>query len=350
MKQKIGVISLFTGCGGLDLGFTSQKYDHISTIDVDQDSVDTLRANSQFEECTIRLLDIKDMNLNIFRDDRDAFQGPSVVIGGAPCQPFSKNGYWVSNKRRKIGADPRNLLDSFVDVVATSNPEGFLFENVESIMHPTNRKTYEVFIEQMESLKYDIRQFKVNAQDYGCPQKRKRIFVVGTRGTYKSKEPLKTHAPIETAEELGKIPYVSVGEVISKFEADKYFEPQEDTSKGKWSRELRRVPPGGNYLFLTEKRGNPKPVFEYGTKFWNFLLKLDPSKPSWTIAATPGPWVGPFHWTSRRLRVPEIAAIQSFPEEYKFIGNRRSIQKQIGNAVPSDLSRAFADFLYESIE
>lgn len=67
--------------------------------------------------------------------------------------------------------------------------------------------------------------------------------------------------------------------------------------------------------------------------------------PSWTIAAQPGPWVGPFHWENRRLRVNEVAAIQTFPMDYKFVGTRRTIQKQIGNAVPSILAKAFVEHL-----
>ena len=78
-------------------------------------------------------------------------------------------------------------------------------------------------------------------------------------------------------------------------------------------------------------------------------MKLHPELPSWTIAASPGPWVGPFHWDNRRLRTPEIAAIQTFPKDYRFTGNRRSKQKQIGNAVPPLLAKAMLDFLTSSI-
>jgi DNA (cytosine-5)-methyltransferase 1 len=103
---------------------------------------------------------------------------------------------------------------------------------------------------------------------------------------------------------------------------------------------LYEVPPAAGY---------PNPKFIAQKRFWSFLLKLHPMSPSWTIAAQPGPWVGPFHWSSRRLRVPEIAAIQTFPEDYKFIGSRRSIQKQIGNAVPPLLGKAMVEFLLKNL-
>jgi len=106
------------------------------------------------------------------------------------------------------------------------------------------------------------------------------------------------------------------------------------------------VMPGKNYLSLCDgKQSN----FKKNTRFWNFLLKLKSDLPSWTIAAQPGPWVGPFHWDNRRLRVPEIAAIQTFPKNYKFFGNRRSIQKQIGNAVPPLLGKAMVNYLANNL-
>ena len=71
--------------------------------------------------------------------------------------------------------------------------------------------------------------------------------------------------------------------------------------------------------------------------------------PSWTIPAQPGPWVGPFHWTGRRLRVPEVAALQTFPSDYFFSGNRRDVQMQIGNAVPPLLAKAMVEFLLDNI-
>ena len=104
-----------------------------------------------------------------------------------------------------------------------------------------------------------------------------------------------------------------------------------------------------NYKALTEWAGYKNPIFEAETKFWNFLLKLHPDKPSWTIPASPGPWIGPFHWENRRLRIPELAAIQSFPENYDFYGVRRSIVRQIGNAAPPLLVKSVMDTLVEEV-
>ena len=99
-------------------------------------------------------------------------------------------------------------------------------------------------------------------------------------------------------------------------------------------------PKSGDYFYT-------RLAFIYGTRFWNFLLKLDPNKPSWTIPAQPGKWTGPFHWEDRRLRVPELAALQSFPSDFKFYGNRRSVQMQIGNAVPPIFSKVLSSTILE---
>ena len=107
--------------------------------------------------------------------------------------------------------------------------------------------------------------------------------------------------------------------------------------------------PGHNYIALSARDGYPNPKFIANKRFWNFLLKLHPLLPSWTIAAQPGPWVGPFHWNNRRLRVHEVASIQTFPMDYVFTGSRRAIQKQIGNAVPPLLGQKMVEHLLKFI-
>ena len=129
----------------------------------------------------------------------------------------------------------------------------------------------------------------------------------------------------------------------------KYFEPEEVIS-GRWAQHLAEIPPGWNYKALTEWAGHKNPSFVTETRFWNFLLKLSPDRPSSTIAASPGPWTGPFHWTNRRLRTPELAALQGFPRGYKFEGPRRERIRQLGNAVPVPLAEVMIRSLIESLE
>jgi DNA (cytosine-5)-methyltransferase 1 len=137
-------------------------------------------------------------------------------------------------------------------------------------------------------------------------------------------------------------PAVTANEAIRAYAGRKYAEPEEIV-RGRWAEHLRTVPPGWNYKAHTAWGGHPNPTFETETRFWSFLLKLHPDRPSWTVSANPGPWVGPFHWRSRRLRTVELAAIQGFPAGYRFTGNRRSRVRQIGNAVPPPLARTMIE-------
>ncbi|MGI6256639.1 MAG: DNA cytosine methyltransferase [Anaerovoracaceae bacterium] len=353
MDKEIVAVSLFSGAGGLDIASTMAGIPVVSSTDFDSDCIQTLRENEEyFGKTEIIEGDLHQIESSVFADIVKKQKAKKfIVIGGAPCQPFSKAGYWVGNNVRKGINDPRaTLVDEYLRVVTDIRPDGFVFENVESLLHPTNRMIAEKFIEIAEECGYKTTIVRANALDYGVPQKRKRIFIIGTTGEFKREQPEKTHGNPEQVEKLGLKPYVTVGEVMKGFDGDEYFEEYEVTKGGTYYDDLCEVPPGQNYKALTAWAGYPNPKFEADKRFWSFLLKLSPDLPSWTITAQPGPWVGPFHWDNRRLRAPEAAAIQTFPKGYKFCGTRRSVQKQIGNAVPCLMGKAMIEFLKESLE
>lgn len=339
-------ISLFSGAGGLDVGAQNAGVNIIACVEIDADSAQTLRLNHGDKNTEI----IEDSILNV--DFTRWKKNPNLIImGGPPCQPFSKNGYWVKNENRLIAEDPRNLLGQFLRAVSECQPKGFIFENVESILHPTNKPEMDRFIEQAEALGYGCTIFKANAADFGVPQKRKRIFVFGVKSR---KQPIPLPVPTHSDQTKKSYdpslkPHVGVGKYIKKFDKPSLEEPQESAAHGTYYNELVAVPKGKNYIALSKLEDYNGRVFRSGGRFWNFLYKLHPDLPSITIAAQPGPWVGPFHWDSRRLRVPEIAAIQTFPAKYKFYGSRRSIQKQIGNAVPCVLGEKMTAHLLEHL-
>lgn len=337
-------VSIFSGAGGLDVGATWAGAKIIACVENDPDSADTLRLNHNDLKAEVIEEDIKGVDFTQWRGGNDL-----VLIGGPPCQPFSKNGYWVRNDNRLIQHDPRNLLGQFLRALAEARPKGFLFENVESILHPTNKDEFFRFVAGAESLGYKCTQFRTNAADFGVPQKRKRVFVFGVRDINQGIPcPRPTHSDHSKARFEASLPdYLGVGPFITKFDKPKFSEPQEDASRGTYFHELTHVPKGKNYIALSKLSNYDGRTFRSGGRFWNFLHKLHPDLPSITIAAQPGPWVGPFHWTDRRLRVPEIAAIQTFPEGYKFAGKRRSVQKQIGNAVPCVLAEQMVQHLLE---
>lgn len=347
--SEIVAISLFSGCGGLDIGTEQAGISVISAIDFNSDAIETLRNNEVFEKTELFCDDIVTFDKNIFVKQIASMKPDKfIIVGGPPCQPFSKGGYWVTNDKRKKDKDPRNMVGEYFKTIELLKPNGFIFENVESLLHPTNKHTASQLMESFKTLGYYCLLLPINAQDFGVPQKRKRVFIIGSRKPFKKLFPSKTHYnPVKETNKLLK-PYESVGKHIAPFSSTKYKEANESVVGGTYEKELFMVPPGKNYIALSEKYIK-KPLFKSGTRFWNFLLKLHPDMPSWTICAQPGPWVGPFHWDSRRLRVPEIAAIQTFPKNYKFYGTRRSVQQQIGNAVPPLLAKKMLEFLKENL-
>jgi DNA (cytosine-5)-methyltransferase 1 len=183
----------------------------------------------------------------------------------------------------------------------------------------------------------------LNAADYGVPQLRPRLFIVGAvRGEPLPELPEPTHGGRweRRATGGGEVPHVTAGEALQGVDAP----PEKgETVNGKWGHLLPGIPPGDNYLFYTAKRSHPDPVFEWRSRYWSFLLKLDPERPSPTIQAQPGPNVGPFHWDSRRLRVPELRRLFTFPDEFELQGTRNSKQAQLGNSVPPLLACRVAE-------
>ena len=112
--------------------------------------------------------------------------------------------------------------------------------------------------------------------------------------------------------------------------------------RGQYQHLLADIPPGDNYLYYTAERGHPDPQFRWRSRFWSFLLKLDPDRPSPTIQAQPGSNVGPFHWDNRRLRLPEVRRLFTFPDSFEFAGSRNSAQYMLGNSVPPLLAQRVA--------
>lgn len=355
----IPTIDLFAGAGGLGIGAAMAGADVRLSVDNDRPSCRTLRANARRYPGELLEADVLELSGDDLRQaaglDRAS---PLLVVGGAPCQPFSKAAYWTDEgaearyrQARAAGEvverpppptfvrpdDRRTLVEEFWRLTSEAAADAFIFENVRSITHPRHRPVLEALVGAAEGAGFHTTLLKLNAADFGVPQLRHRVFLVGSRAE-KPAEPTPTHAKAAKAKELGLKPYEPAGPALAPYAGDEYFEPKE-VIRGRWAEHLRTVPPGGNYKAHTAWAGHPDPAFVTETRFWNFLLKLSPDLPSWTINASPGPWTGPFHWHTRRLRTPELAAIQTFPSGYVFEGTRRERVRQIGNAVPPLLGK-----------
>lgn len=342
---KIKAISMFSGAGGLDIGTQLANVKVISSMDIFEDSVKTIRQNSFFSNAFHEKNDITKID-GTYYSELLKHENPEklIVVGGPPCQPFSKAGYWVTNKKRNSNDDPRNLLKPYFKLLGELKPDGFLLENVESILHPSNKEAIDTIYNEMLKLGYNFSMIKANAAEYGIPQKRKRVFFLASKKEINA-QLIQTHGSEKECKENPMLrPYEKVIDWIGKFD-DSSIDFDELRPEGKWENEIKLIPFGKNYIALSAKDNFPNPIFVAGKRYWTSLLKLHPLLPSWTIIASPGHWEGPFHWNNRRLSIRELAAIQTFPDDYEFIGSYYSQHKQIGNAVPPLLGKLVVEEL-----
>lgn len=345
IDSKVQGLSFFSGAGGLDIGAQMAGIKVISSLDFEKDAVETMRANSFFAHTEHFHEDIRNVRARDFATILKKNNPEKLVLlGGPPCQPFSKAGYWKTLSQRLGPDDPRNMIGNYLNIIDEIRPDGFILENVESILHPHNIQAVEDLVNALEQMNYKHVLVKANACDYGVPQRRKRVFIIASKKNI-NQMPIRTHSDDPSE---GLLPYERVVDWIGRFDGDKYAYDGE-TTEGLHHNALIQVPPGSNYIALSEKRGHFPELFRPGSRYWTFLLKLHPCFPSWTIIAQPGHWEGPFHWANRRLRNCELASIQTFPVDYVFRGSVRSVRKQIGNAVPCVLAKSMCNFLIEVI-
>jgi len=182
----------------------------------------------------------------------------------------------------------------------------------------------------------------LSAADFGVPQLRSRFIMIASREGLPFTFPCPTHAPPEI--DQARLAIAALPQHRTAWDAIADVEPSSDEDlrvRGKWADLLPSIPEGENYLWHTD-RGGGMPLFGWRRRFWCFLLKLAKDRPSWTLQAQPGPATGPFHWKNRRLSIGELCRLQTFPDDVSVFGGRTSVQRQIGNAVPSLLAEVLA--------
>jgi DNA (cytosine-5)-methyltransferase 1 len=180
----------------------------------------------------------------------------------------------------------------------------------------------------------------LDAADYGVPQHRERLFIVGLReGSYQF--PYPTHGP----DSPGCEPFYTAGEAVAGADISE----ADEGIGGRYGHLLTDIPPGLNYSFYTEEMGHPQPVFSWRSKFSDFLYKADPKMPVRTIKAQGGQYTGPFSWENRRFTLAELKRLQTFPDDYEIVGNRQVCIEQIGNSVPPQLGRILALSILEQV-
>lgn len=338
-------ISLFSGAGGLDLGVEAAGYRVAAAVEHDRDAALTMEKNFHHLGSPVIRKDILNVPTREILEHAGLREGqrPDLLIGGPPCTPFSKSGFWLEWKRDGLDPDA-SLLQAYTRVLAEAKPRAFILENVYALTYnnKASRPAYERLLREIDEAGYICTPKVLNSADHGVPQVRPRLFIVGVpKGCRLPELPDPSHTGMweRRMSGAGTTPHVTAGEVLAKLDCEP--EPGEVLG-GQYSHLLPEIPPGENYLHYTAERGHPNPLFKWRSRYWSFLLKLDPGRPSPTIQAQPGPNVGPFHWENRRLRVGEIKRLFTFPDEFELVGTRASIQAQLGNAVPPLLARKVA--------
>lgn len=352
MSEHGVAISLFSGAGGLDLGVERAGFRVAAAVEFDKDAADTMEKNFHgLASPVIRdnILYVSTERILADAGLRDG-EAPELLVGGPPCTAFSKSGFWLDWKR--AGYDPdASLLQEFTRVLREARPRRFILENVYALTYNNraSRPAFDRLKREIHEAGYESKWEVLNAANYGVPQSRPRLFIVGAREDDPVPElPDASHGGKWEGRQTGSLerPHVTAGEKLQRLAT----EPEESEEvRGRWAHLLPEIPPGSNYLHFTAERGHPNPVFKWRSRYWSFLLKLDPDRPSPTIQAQPGPNVGPFHWENRRLRVPELKRLFTYPDDFDLAGTRISVQAQMGNSVPPLLAEHVAREVAESL-
>lgn len=329
-------LSLFTGAGGLDIGLDAAGFRVKACVEIDEDARNTINLNrpkwNLLTEGNIHAYRSQELlaAANIRRKQL------TLISGGPPCQPFSRSGLWTNSGAQRFD-DPRaSTIQKYLQLIEDALPEVFLLENVKGLMSGGGNDTLRLFsralnrINKRNKTRYELSILHVNAADCGVPQIRHRVFLVGHRGGRKMEGPTRTFCdPAKPSDDLPT--WRTAWDALADLDEPNLI--TELSVNGKWGTLLPSIPEGKNYLWHTPQ-SEGMPLFGWRTRYWTFLLKLAKNYPSWTLQASPGTATGPFHWNNRRLTVNEIARLQTFPDEHKFVGSYSAARRQLGNAVP----------------
>lgn len=315
----ISALSFFTGAGGLDLGVREAGFNPALSIESDAAARLTLATNWPGHKLA-EPGDVHELSPVQIEEQSGLKRGEvGLIFGGPPCQPFSKAALWHAGKVSRL-KDPRaKTLTAMLDAVEHFLPDAILIENVSGLAAGRGSGASYVSrrlaaINRSCGTNYRPVISVLNALDFGVPQARERLFIVAARSGKKFSPPSPSHFELELAEgrPRWRMSWDAIGHLAVAAEELEYLRPS-----GKWAELLPSIPEGQNYLWHTD-RGGGHPIFGWRRRYWSFLLKLAKNRPAWTVAASPGPATGPFHWDNRRLSVAELAALQTFPANYRW--------------------------------
>lgn len=347
--KKINVLDLFCGAGGLSCGFERAGFNVVLGIDNDQKALETFEANHNGAKSICG--DITSIG---YGDIKKAIgnQQIDVIIGGPPCQGFSLSGPRNFN-------DPRNKLYlSYIRLVEEIRPRAFVIENVPGLVGLFKGEVKDNIIECLAALGYDVKYKILCAADYGVPQSRKRVVFVGTKKGENeffypdafdhivtcemalSDLPALTDTLGEEVQDYTTAPQNSYQKIMRE-KSQKVHNHIAATHSEKVQHIISLVPDGGNYKDLPEE-------FRSSRNFHVAWTRFASGKPAPTIDTGHRHH---FHYKYNRVpTVRECARIQSFPDDFIFIGNKTQQFRQVGNAVPPLMAECIALQLKKALE
>lgn len=342
-NKKYKAIDLFSGAGGMSLGFQNAGFEILLAMDNDSHCSKTYKRN--FKNTMLVCEDIKEISSNRIIELLNSKPGDlDVVMGGPPCQGFSS----VNAKTRFI-ENPKNILfKQFVRVINDLKPKYFVMENVVGLTTMENGAIKKEILDSFEDIGYKVKVKVLDAVDYGVPQFRKRAFFIGNNLGLPIKFPIPSHGKDAQqtllSTEKGLKPYATVGDALRGIEDDSNI-PNHDIPNhdDKVLERMSFVPEGGTQKDIPEECKPPQ-------RFKNTYGRLNRQNPSFTIhtrfdVASTGSLFHPIK--NRALTVREGARIQSFPDDFVFEGPKSSQYRQVGNAVPPKLAEAIATVIVE---
>jgi len=369
--MKLNVVDLFCGCGGLSEGFEDTGFNIIVGNDVEADMIESYKLNHPNSKAIAG--DINNISSTQLLDGTGLQKEEiSLVIGGPPCQGFST----VGDRRED---DPRNkLFYQFLRIVEEINPKAFVMENVTGLLTMQNGRVKAVIKEEFEKLGYTVKYSILKAEDYGVPQKRRRVFFVGHKmNEIEFEFPKPTHGIVSDSgqstltsvttnlkpfltvwDAIGDLPSIECGESKDNYDKEPKNNIQKFLRNGETNLREHKAP---NHTDIMIKRmenikqgknhSNLPKELQLSSGYPNIYGRLIANEPADTITgncgciSAPGRFIHPFN--HRALTVREAARLQSFRDSKKFEGSQMRKYKQVGNAVPPLLAKALASKVKE---
>lgn len=336
MRKKLRTIDCFCGAGGLSIGFEKAGFDVVYAFDIDEAAINTYKHNPKYHHGKAFVRDIYKVNKKSIEEDLGQPLGEiDIMIGGPPCQGFSV-------QRRGDDFDPRNkLILEYCRLINEIKPQFFVLENVGGIMSTRGKPYIKTLTDTLSAIGYKIQLKKLTASDYGVPQDRKRVIVVGEmslngEGHFEYPEPLST-PKVTVKQAIADMMKLDEND-LPNHKADKLSEINLKRIRAITEGQGQDSLPDELQLDCHKKNNGHRHLDTYGRMAWD--------KPAPTITArfdsfSRGRFGHPV--LDRTITLREGARLQTFPDDFEFLGNKVEVARQIGNAVPPVLAEKVAE-------